>query len=109
MQDTIYYFTFVVTVALCIFSMFKLGSTDSSQNVNAKSVKIKLLLLLNLIGLLSDTLLFHSLAWLFGLMGFSFNWGHGEILIAVVLFNMLIAFILSLVGAILLPWKALKW
>jgi hypothetical protein len=107
MEDMVYYFTFAVTTILCLAIMIKIGLRASAEN--AKSVKVRILLGLNLVGILSGTLLFHSLVWLLSFLGFSVSLGHGEVVIAVLLFNVLIAFSISLVGAILLPWKSLQW
>ena len=77
--------------------------------VESNRVKLRVFLHLNLIGILSGTVLFHSLVWVLGFIGILLEFGHGEIFVAVILFNILIAFSLSLIGVILFPWKSLLW
>lgn len=109
MEDAVYYFTFAITFILCVIGIVKIGLFDKHKAISPNGVKLRIFFLLNLIGILSGTVLFHSVVWVFGFMDILLEFGHGEIFVAVILFNILIAFSLSLIGVILLPWKSLQW
>lgn len=61
------------------------------------------------LGACGGTLIFHGLVWIFGLFGAKTNFGHGEILIAAVLYNFILGLVLLGAGRTIIGWKKLTW
>ena len=61
------------------------------------------------IGLSGGTLIFHGLVFIFRILGFESSFGHGEILVAAILFNLIVGVVLVIVGRIIISWRKLSW
>ena len=92
-----------------MFSIFKVDMKIRNANWGIRSSKISVFMLNNLIGLLSGTIIFHGVIWMLEFCGVTIVLGHDVMIVSVVIFNVLIGFVFSIIGVVLIPWKSLEW
>jgi len=109
MEDAAYYLSFLVTFSLCLFLVVILRNKYKSGKVSCQKAKMIYSFSALFLGLFSGTVIFHSLAWLFNLSGYSASYGHGEILFAAIFFNTLLSLFLLAVGRVVIGWQKQTW
>lgn len=107
MSDFIYYFTSFVTAA---FALGALGLAHKAirRGGNKKIYSNRFTMASVLSGLVSGIFLYYGMLWLFDILGYRVNVGHGEVLIAVPLFNFILGVVLVLPGRMVLQWWPIR-
>jgi len=109
MTDVAYYLSFVLN-ALFAFVAFllarKLVKTNRFGEAKAKLVYSVAVIVT---GALCGLVFFHAMVGLFRALGYKASYGHGEVIVAAVVFNVLLSLLLTVVGRILLGWRPLHW
>ena len=105
MEEVSYYLSFVITFSLCVLAMVfsKRKFIKNIWSVNrAKNIYSIFALV---IGICGGTLIFHGLIFLFSALSSKSSFGHGEILIAVMLYNFILGLLLIGAGRIIIGWR----
>ncbi len=109
MADVAFYLSFAFNVLLATGTYFMLrGSVKSNRVGNAKAKWIYSAVAVAG-GVLCGVVFFPAMVALFRLIGVPVAYGHGEIIVAAIVFNLLLSLLLVLVGRILLGWQPLSW
>ena len=104
-----YYLSYVVTALFCCIAIvfFRRKVTTGAMKENrAKNIYS---LISVVMGLCGGTLVFHSFVWFFGLFDIKTHFGHGEILIAVILYNFMLSLVLLVIGRSVIGWSKVSW
>jgi Na+/phosphate symporter len=109
MTDVAYYLSFALNVLLAAAAFFIVRAAVRTGRVGKAKAKLLYSVAVVVGGLLSGLVLFHAMVSLFRALGFSAEYGHGEIIIAAVVFNVLLSLIFLPVGRILLGWRPILW
>jgi hypothetical protein len=109
MEDTAYYLSFLITFSLCFFAMILFRNKQKSSAMSCQKAKLIYSILVVIIGLLSGTVFFHSLNWIFSLFGHVANVGHGEVFASVVLVNFLLSLLWVAIGRVVICWQKQTW
>ncbi|RYV01841.1 hypothetical protein SOPP22_15920 [Shewanella sp. OPT22] len=109
MEEVAYYLSFLITFFVCFFSVVKLKSRHRTGVISSDKAKSIYSYISFVIGLLAGTVIFHGLIWSFSIFGYSANYGHGEILVAVIFYNILLSWLLLAVGRVVLGWQKQMW
>ena len=109
MEEISYYSSFVLTTLLCGIAILFYRKKVTSGLMHENKAKNKYSIISIVLGVCGGTLIFHGQVWLFNLFGAKSNFGHGDILVAVVLYNFILGLILLGVGRTIIGWKKLTW
>lgn len=107
MSDFIYYCTFFVTAALALGAL-GLAHGAIRRGGNKKIYSNRFTIISMLSGLASGIFLYYGMLWLFDILGYRLNVGHGEVLIAAPLFNFILGVVLVLPGRLVLQWQPIR-
>ena len=106
--EIIYNTTFVITTGIVLIALgLSRAGIKSGGDINRYTKRF--LILAASSGLVSGIPIFYGAMWLFNVTGYDVNVGHGEILVAVPLFNLILGVALTAIGKILLQWTPIKW
>src|SRR6266852_7299989 len=94
MTDVAFYLSFVFNVLLAAGAYFVLRGWVKSNRFGEARAKSIYSIVVMVGGLLCGVVLFHAMVALFGLLGVPATYGHGEIIIAAVVFNLLLSLLL---------------
>lgn len=106
--EIIYDTTFVITTGIVLIAL-GLSRAGIKNGGDVKRCTQRFLILAASSGLVSGIPIFYGAMWLFDVTGYYVNVGHGEILVAAPLFNLILGIALAAIGKILLQWTAIKW
>ncbi|GAA0851804.1 hypothetical protein [Aliiglaciecola litoralis] len=109
MEETAFNLSFLITVSLCLFTAVFLKNKCTSGRISCAKAKSVFSFVALIFGLLGGTVIFHSLTWLFKKLGYTISYGHGEILIASVVFNILLSIVFIWVGRVIIGWQKQIW
>jgi len=109
MGEVAYYLSFLITFFVCFLSALKLKNRHKSGVISSDKAKSIYSYISFAVGLLSGTVIFHGLIWSFSMFGYSENYGHGEILFAVIFYNVLLSWLLLAIGRVVIGWQKLMW
>ena len=109
MEELSYYLSFTLNALFCGVAIYIYRKKVNSGLLTENKAKNIYSLVSVVTGVSGGTLIFHGLIWLFSLFGAKSNSGHGEIIIAAVIYNMILGLILLGVGRIIIGWKKLTW
>ena len=107
MSDFIYYCTFFVTAALALGAL-GLAHRAIRRGGNEKIYLNRFTVASMLSGLVSGVFLYYGVLWLFDILGYRVNVGHGEVLIAAPLFNFILGAVLVIPGRMVLQWQPIR-
>jgi hypothetical protein len=62
-----------------------------------------------LAGFVSGLPIYYGVRWVLNTIGYRVNVGHGEVLVAAPIFNLILGLGLAMVGRMLLQWRPIKW
>ena len=109
MEDVAYYLSFLITFILCFSAAVFLRNKYKSGGITCQKAKSIYSFVAFIFGLLGGTMIFYGLTWLFNLFGYSISYGHGEILIASIFFNVLLSIVFIGVGRVVIGWQKQMW
>ena len=109
MEELSYYLSFAITFLLCVLAILYSKQKFIKNIWSIKKAKNVYSTIALVIGVCGGTLIFHGLVWLFSLFGSKSSFGHGEILIAAILYNFILGLVLIGVGRIIIGWRKLSW
>ena len=109
MTDVAYYLSFVFNALIASAVYFGIRKAVQHNRIKRENAKIIYSVSVLVGGALSGLVLFHAFVAIFRLMGLTANYGHGEVIVAAVLFNLLLSLLLLIAGRILLGWQSFRW
>lgn len=109
MTDVAYYLSFVLNVVLAAIAFFILRTAVRAGRVGEEKAKLLYSIVVIVSGLVAGLILFQAMVGLFRALGLSAEYGHGEVIIAAVAFNLMLSLILLPVGRVLLGWRPIRW
>ncbi len=109
MTDVAFYLSFVFNVLLAIGAYFVLRGSVKSNRVGEAKAKSIYSAVVMAGGVLCGVVLFHAMVALLRLVGLPAAYGHGEIIAAAIVFNLMLSMLLLLVGRIMLGWRPFSW
>ncbi len=109
MTDVAFYLSFAFNVLLATGAYFVLRGSVKSNRVGEAKAKSIYSAVVVAGGVLCGVVLFPAMVALFRLIGVAVAYGHGEIVIAAIVFNLMLSMLLLLVGRILLGWQPFSW
>ena len=109
MEETSYYLSFVFTSILCGTAILFFRKNVINGTLAVKKAKNIYSFISVSLGVCGGTLIFHGLILIISLSGSEPNLGHGEILVAAIVYNFLLSLVLMGIGRILIGWEKLNW
>ena len=109
MTDVAYYLSFVLNVLLAVVAFFLVRNSVKADRFGKAKAKYIYSVVVLIGGVLSGLVLFHAMVGIFRVLGFPSSYGHGEVIVAAILFNLLLSLLLLVVGRILLDWRPVRW
>ena len=109
MTDVAYYLSFVLNAFLAVVVFFVVSAAVKTKRLREDRAKLIYSVAVIVGGVLCGLVLFHAMVGLFRALGFSASYGHGEVIVAAVMFNLLLSLLLLVVGRILLGWRPFQW
>ena len=109
MTDTAYYLSLVLNAALCISTCLWLRNKIKLSEVREGKAKSIYSWTVLLIGMVSGAVNFNSIVSLFRSSGMPAPYGHGEVIVSAIIFNLVLSIVLLGVGRICLGWRAISW
>ncbi len=109
MTEIAFYSSFVITLLMCVGVLLILRAgirRHAWTECRAKSIYSIVVLVSGMSG---GTLVFNGLVRLFALFGAKPAFGHGEIIVAAVVFNLLLGLVLLVIGRTVLGWRKMRW
>lgn len=107
--EFIYYSTFLLNSALSLWLVMSMNQKLKQKKIKLGKGKNLYSALMLPIGALCGTVYFWLVAKVFGQFGINISFGHGEIIIAAVMFNLMLSLFLIPIGRIYLGWKKSKF
>jgi hypothetical protein len=110
MSDFAYYSTFLFNALASIWMICKLRKEVENGYSTLGQASKQVVGLVMVIAALSGTGFFYATMWMLGLLGINSTLGgHGELLVAAVMNNLLLGVVLTAFGLISVNWKYIKW
>ncbi len=109
MADVAFYLSFVFNALLAAAAYFLLRGPVKSNRLGEAKAKLIYSAVVVAGGALWGFVLFPAMVALFRLIGIPAAYGHGEIIVAAIVFNLMLSMLLLLVGRILLGWQSFSW
>lgn len=107
--DVAYYLSFALNAALCVAACATLRTRVIGGRLHERRAKTIYSWSALMLGLISGIVLFNGMVAAFQLSGFSASYGHGEIILAAALFNVLLSVATIAIGRICLGRNAMLW
>jgi hypothetical protein len=107
--DIAYYASFVLTgslIGVLWWAAWKQKGVFQNRN---KSRILAFTIAASAAGFASSFFGFWAIVSLLSLFGFNANLGHGEVIIAAFVFNLILALMLTLIGRIVLAWEIFRF
>jgi uncharacterized membrane protein len=105
MTTFVYYSTFIFNLAVCLISAIVIRRKIRKKTLSETTGKNLHSIAMLPLGAFSGTLLFWGLADLFEILGLDMTYGHGEILISAIVFNVFLSLLLLVAGRIFIGWE----
>jgi hypothetical protein len=109
MSDFAYYSTFLFNALASIWMICKLRKEVENGYSTLRQASKQVVGLVMVIAALSGTGFFYATMWMLGLLGINSILGHGEVLVAAIMYNLLLGVVLTAFGLISVNWKHIKW
>jgi uncharacterized membrane protein len=100
-----YYSTFIFNLAVCLILAIVIKRKIKKKTLSKVRGKNLHSLIMLPLGAFSGTLLFWGLVNLFEILGLDITYGHGEIIIAAIVFNLSLSLLLLVAGRIFIGWE----
>tara|TARA_R110000868_G_C10956382_1_gene768097 strand:+ start:3806 stop:4135 length:330 start_codon:yes stop_codon:yes gene_type:complete len=109
MEDLSFYLSTIITMLLCVATIYHSRKKFVSGVWKASESKNNITKFTLIWGVLGGTFIFHGLIWLFNQINIISSVGHGEVLISASILNFAIGLIFAIVGRVAVEWAPVKW
>ena len=109
MADLAYYLSFVLNGLIATLAFLFMRASMKAARIDEIRAKRIFSVVTLLAGLLCGLVFFNAAVWLLRNAGLPVNTGHGEVVLAAALFNLLLSLAFVIVGRVLLGWRPLDW
>lgn len=109
MNQAAIYTSLALTVIYAISFLVALLARVRQRVVNEKTAKSIYSVAVVIIGIISGAAFFPALLWLYAWLGHPQPTGHGEVIVAALSLNFVLAVVLTLVGRVILGWRPMQW